>query len=135
MYRKLLPYVKRFVFVRQGAFNRYYEGKLLSLDPETLQMQSYKKDGTEEEVWTIVLDTITEFSIGGRHLAELELKASFAASDELLPEHPCENSQVQPVLAETMIDPHPEQLEQPQPEQPSLGAHEEQPFSADDVES
>jgi hypothetical protein len=80
MYRKLLPLMKRFVFIRQGAFNRYYEGKLIAIDPETLQVQSYKKDGTEEEVWTISLDSISEFSTGGRHLAEMELKVSFAAS-------------------------------------------------------
>jgi hypothetical protein len=94
MYRKLLPYVKRFVFVRQGAFNRYYEGKLLAIDPETLQIQSYKKDGSEEEVWTISLDTITEFSIGGRHLSELELKVSFAASDDTLPDQEEERVQL-----------------------------------------
>ncbi len=83
MYRQLLPYLKRFIFVRQGAFNRYYEGKLLSLDNETIQIRSYKKDGTEEELWTIALDTVTEFSIGGRHLAELELKVSYASPDEV----------------------------------------------------
>lgn len=88
MYRKLLPYVKRFVFVRQGAFNRYYEGKLLEIDSETLQIQSYKKDGTEEELWTIALETVTEFSIGGRHLAELELKVSFSASDDMPTDDP-----------------------------------------------
>lgn len=140
MYRKLLPYVKRFVFVRQGAFNRYYEGKLLALDPETLQMQSYKKDGTEEEIWTIALDTITEFSIGGRHLAELELKASFAASDELLSEHPCEEPIPSPMtetalaeaaLGETHVEPT-----DIQPEQQALGAHEEPSSSpTDDVET
>ena len=80
MYRKLLPYVKRFVFVRQGAFNRYYEGKLLYVDGDTLQLQAYKKDGSEEELWTVSMDTITEFSIGGRHLAELELKVTYLAS-------------------------------------------------------
>lgn len=80
MYRKLLPYIKKFIFVRQGAYNRYYEGKLLSVDAETIQLQSYKKDGSEEELWTISLETITEFSIGGRHLAELELKVSFLSS-------------------------------------------------------
>lgn len=83
MYKKLLPHVKRFIFVRQGAFNRYYEGKLVSVDSETLQIQAYKKDGSEEELWTISLETITEFSIGGRHLAELELKVSFIASDDM----------------------------------------------------
>ncbi|HEY9744942.1 MAG TPA: hypothetical protein V6C99_01855 [Oculatellaceae cyanobacterium] len=83
MYRKLLPYVKRFVFVRQGSFNRYYEGKLLAVDSETIQLQSYRKDGSEEELWTISLDTITEFSIGGRHLAELELKVSYLASSDM----------------------------------------------------
>ena len=83
MYSKLLPLVKRFIFVRQGAFNRYYEGKLLSVDSECVQIQSYKKDGSEEEVWTISLETISEFSTGGRHLAELELKVSFIASDDM----------------------------------------------------
>jgi hypothetical protein len=83
MYRKLLPLMKRFVFVRQGAFNRYYEGKLVALDEDTLQIQSYKKDGSPEELWTISLETITEFSVGGRHLAELELKVSFMASDDV----------------------------------------------------
>lgn len=84
MHCKLLSHLKRFIFVRQGAFNRYYEGKLVAIDPETLQIQAYKKDGTEEELWTIALDSITEFSIGGRHLAELELKVSFASSPDLL---------------------------------------------------
>lgn len=83
MYRKLLPLVKRFVFVRQGAFNRYYEGKLIAVDSDSLQIQSYKKDGTEEEMWTISLDSITEFSVGGRHLAELELKVSYVSSDDM----------------------------------------------------
>jgi hypothetical protein len=83
MYPKLLPLLKRFIFVRQGAFNRYYEGKLVSVDVDALQIQSYRKDGSPEELWTIALDTITEFSVGGRHLAELALKVSFLSSDEM----------------------------------------------------
>jgi len=80
MYRKLLPLMKRFVFVRQGAYNRYYEGKLIALDPESIQIQAFRKDGTPEEIWTISLDSISEFSVGGRHLTEMELKVSFASS-------------------------------------------------------
>ena len=91
MYRKLLPYLKRFIFVRQGAFNRYYEGKLVAVDNETLQLQSYKKDGSVEELWTIALDTITEFSLGGRHLVELAFKVSFMSSQDL-PEAEADNS-------------------------------------------
>lgn len=83
MYRKLLPLLKRFVFVRQGAFNRYYEGKLLAVDGDSLQIQSYKKDGSQEELWTISLETITEFSVGGRHLSELELKVSYLSSEDM----------------------------------------------------
>lgn len=83
MYRKLLPLLRRFVFVRQGAFNRYYEGKLIAVDTDSLQIQSFKKDGAEDELWTIALDTISEFSVGGRHLAELELKVSYLSSDDL----------------------------------------------------
>lgn len=84
MYRKLLPLLKRFVFIRQGAFNRYYEGKLVAVDGDTIQIQSYKKDGSAEELWTIALESITEFSVGGRHLAELELKVSFLSSDSMV---------------------------------------------------
>lgn len=84
MYRKLLPLLKRFVFIRQGAFNRYYEGKLVAVDGDTIQIQSYKKDGSAEELWTISLESITEFSVGGRHLAELELKVSFLSSDSMI---------------------------------------------------
>lgn len=84
MYRKLLPLLKRFVFIRQGAFNRYYEGKLVAVDGDTIQIQSYKKDGSPEELWTISLESITEFSVGGRHLAELELKVSFLSSDSMI---------------------------------------------------
>jgi hypothetical protein len=80
MYRKLLPLMQRFVFIRQGAYNRYYEGKLIALDPESVQIQAYRKDGTPEEIWTISLDSISEFSVGGRHLAEIELKVSFMSS-------------------------------------------------------
>lgn len=83
MYHKLLPLLKRFVFVRQGAFNRYYEGKIMAVDSDSLQIQSYKKDGSPEELWTISLETVTEFSVGGRHLAELELKVSFLSSEDM----------------------------------------------------
>jgi hypothetical protein len=102
MYRKLLPYVKRFIFVRQGAYNRYYEGKLLSVDSETIQLQSFKKDGSEEELWTISLDTITEFSTGGRHLAELELKVSFLASAENGENPDCALSLTDPAESESI---------------------------------
>lgn len=90
MYRKLLPLLKRFVFVRQGAFNRYYEGKLVAVDGDSLQIQSYKKDGSLEELWTIALETVTEFSVGGRHLAELELKVSFLFSEDMRAENDLE---------------------------------------------
>lgn len=87
MYPKLLPLVKRFIFVRQGAFNRYYEGKLIAVDLDSLQIQSYKRDGSPEELWTIVLDTITEFSVGGRHLAELALRVSYVSSHDVPPHY------------------------------------------------
>jgi len=101
MYRKLLPLLKRFVFVRQGAFNRYYEGKLVAVDSDSLQIQSYKKDGSEEELWTISLDSITEFSIGGRHLSELELKVSFLFSDDMCADDDHATQQLENASAET----------------------------------
>jgi len=100
MYRKLLPLLKRFVFVRQGAFNRYYEGKLIAVDSDSLQIQSYKKDGSEEELWTISLETITEFSVGGRHLSELELKVSYLSSEDMA----VEEDMAIPLLEGSIVD-------------------------------
>lgn len=107
MYRKLLPLLKRFVFVRQGAFNRYYEGKLVAVDSDTLQIQSYKKDGSPEELWTISMETITEFSVGGRHLAELELKVSFLFSEDMQADNDMEVLLLEgptPSIAEASVD-------------------------------
>ncbi|WP_303673544.1 hypothetical protein [Vampirovibrio chlorellavorus] len=105
MYPKLLPLLKRFIFVRQGAFNRYYEGKLVSVDADALQIQSYRKDGSPEELWTIALDTITEFSVGGRHLAELALKVSFISSDEMTMNYDGEVLMLEGSATDTVVQP------------------------------
>jgi hypothetical protein len=80
MYRKLRPLLHRFVFIRQGAYNASYEGKIKSVEPDCIQLQGYREDGTEDALWTISIRSITEFSIGGRHLTELELRVQYAYS-------------------------------------------------------
>jgi hypothetical protein len=80
MYHRLRPLLYRFVFIRQGAFRIYCEGRLIALDQECVQVQSYHPDGSEKELWTIRLDTITEVSSGGRQLQELELKVKYRTS-------------------------------------------------------
>ncbi len=90
MYKKLLPFINRFVHVRQGAFSRFYEGKLLSVDPDCLELQTFYPNGTEHEVWTIALGTITEFSVGSTELSALELKVMWANSPSAPDEQPKE---------------------------------------------
>lgn len=80
MYKKLLALVNSFVYLRQGYFNRYYEGKILDVTPDTLTIQAYKEDGTEDAVWTLSLNTITEFMVGDRELDELKMRVCLAKS-------------------------------------------------------
>jgi hypothetical protein len=82
MYKKLLPLVNRFVYLRQGYFNRYYEGKLLEVTPDTLTIQAYDDQGRPEAEWVITLSTVTEFMVGDRDLDELNIKVCLAKTVE-----------------------------------------------------
>jgi hypothetical protein len=82
MYKKLLPLVNRFVYLRQGYFNRFYEGKLLEITPDTLTLQAYDEHGKMDSQWVIALPTITEFMTGDRDLDELNMKVSMAKTIE-----------------------------------------------------
>lgn len=80
MYKKMLPLVNQFVCVRQGDYGRSYVGRLLSADTDFIEIQIYYEDGTEAEVWTIRLDTITEFSSQSKVVNTLALKVKWASS-------------------------------------------------------
>ncbi len=82
MYKKLLPYINQFVCVRQGPFSRSYVGRLASVEPETIEVQTYYEDGTEADLWFINLTTITEFSAKSRVLNTLALKVKWASSHQ-----------------------------------------------------
>lgn len=82
MYKKILPLVNRFVYLRQGYFNRYYEGKILEVTPDTLTLQAYDEQGRLDSQWVIALPTVTEFMTGDRDLDELNMKVSMAKTIE-----------------------------------------------------
>jgi hypothetical protein len=82
MYKKLLPLVNRFVYLRQGYFNRYYEGKLLEVTPDTLTIQAYDDQGRPEAEWVMTLSTVTEFMVGDRDLAKTVEQAELNDSAE-----------------------------------------------------
>lgn len=82
MYKKILPLVNRFIYLRQGYFNRFYEGKILEVTPDTLTLQAYDDQGRLDSQWVIALPTITEFMTGDRDLDELNMKVSMAKTIE-----------------------------------------------------
>ena len=82
MYKKILPLVNRFIYLRQGYFNRFYEGKILEVTPDTLTLQAYDEQGRLDSQWVIALPTITEFMTGDRDLDELNMKVSMAKTIE-----------------------------------------------------
>ena len=80
LYKKLLPYVNQFVCVRQGPFSRSYVGRLVSIEPDCIEIQTYYEDGSDADLWFINLSTITEFSAKSRVLNTLALKVKWASS-------------------------------------------------------
>jgi Asp-tRNA(Asn)/Glu-tRNA(Gln) amidotransferase C subunit len=82
LYRKLLPLVNRFVMLRQGGLGQMYVGRLLNVDTESVELQTYQADGTESAQWTINLNTITEFVSKSNQLDMLALKVKWALSPE-----------------------------------------------------
>lgn len=92
MYKKLLPHINQFICVRQGAFSRSYVGRLMSIDPEFIEMQTYYEDGTEADLWAINMATITEFSAKSRVISTLALKVKWANSNS----EPAEDEATQP---------------------------------------
>jgi len=80
MYRKLLPLLNHFVLLRQGMLNRSYVGRLVDIDQETLEIQTYHPDGTEAECWTICLNSITEILTQSQQLDMLALKVKWVNS-------------------------------------------------------
>ncbi len=90
MYRKLLPYINKFVMIRQGMLSQIYVGRILDVDQEALELQTFQQDGTKAACWTISLSTITEFLTESRQLDTLALKVKWANSkeeDEAGPDH------------------------------------------------
>lgn len=86
LYRKLLPLVNRFIMLRQGMLSQMYVGRLLEVEAESVQLQTYHSDGSPAAVWTISLNTVTEFVSESRQLDLLALKVKWATSPEELPE-------------------------------------------------
>ena len=82
LYRKLLPMTNKFVYLRQGSFSRSYIGRVMSVEPDCVELQTYYDDGTEAELWTISLQTLTEFAIDSKELNTLALKVKWATSRE-----------------------------------------------------
>ncbi len=83
MYRKLLPHLNKFVLLRQGMLGRAYIGRLMDVDQEVVEIQTYHPDGTRAETWTVSLATITEFLTDSRQLDMLALKVKWATSHHL----------------------------------------------------
>ncbi len=88
MYRKLLPHVNQFVCLRQGPFGRSYLGRLVSVDAETAEIQTYSEEGTEAELWAICINTITEMTAKSRILNTLALRVKWANSHEPAEQQP-----------------------------------------------
>jgi hypothetical protein len=99
MYKKLLPLVNHFVYIRQGAFNRYYEGKMIEVLSDCISLQAYDDEGNPEAVWVIGLGTITEFMVGDRDLDELNIRVSMAKTKNAMEQQEAEDTVEQLNLA------------------------------------
>lgn len=82
MYQQLCPYIHQFVMLRQGALSQMYVGRIIELDSTAITIQTYMTDGSPAAIWTINLDTVTEFLANTRQLDTLALKVLWASSPD-----------------------------------------------------
>ena len=82
MYRRLQPYLQKFVCIHQGMLGRTYAGRMLHIDSECVEIQTYKADGARGELWTVSMATITDFLTDSEQLNTLALKVQWAISSE-----------------------------------------------------
>ncbi|MBY0450951.1 MAG: hypothetical protein K2X01_10040 [Cyanobacteria bacterium] len=84
MYRKLLSLINQFILVRQGMLGRSYAGRLMSVDPECIDIQTYDEHGNPADIWTLTTTSITDFTVNTRGLNAMALRVKWAASQEEL---------------------------------------------------
>lgn len=82
MYQQLCPYINQFVMLRQGALAQMYVGRLMNLDETTVTIQTYLTNGHPAAIWTLSLETVTEFLANTRQLDTLALKVLWAVSPD-----------------------------------------------------
>ncbi|MBK8189518.1 MAG: hypothetical protein IPK79_03625 [Vampirovibrionales bacterium] len=97
MYRKLLPLLNRFVMLRQGPLGQCYVGRLLSVEPESVEIETYHPDGSRAACWVILLATVTEFLSDSKQLDTLALRVKWANSPELA--EPAADAPVEPMAS------------------------------------
>ena len=86
MYRKLLPLLNRFVMIRQGILGQAYLGRLTAVEQDTVDIQTYHRDGAPASNWTVSMASITEVLTESRQLDNLALSVKWAnSSDAALP--------------------------------------------------
>lgn len=84
MHKKLMALLNKFVYIRQGFFSRYYEGRLVEVTPDSISLQAYDENGQKEALWVIQLNTVTEFMVGDKDLDDLNTKVRLAETRKQL---------------------------------------------------
>lgn len=82
LYQRLSNLRGQFAYLHQGAYGRGYEGRLISLDPESLELQVYHHDGTPKARVILPVASITSISLGYKELEELSLRVMWANSPD-----------------------------------------------------
>jgi sugar lactone lactonase YvrE len=82
MYKRLLSLVNNFVHVERAHLGQTIHCQLLNVTPETIEIQTYDKDGKEDTRWILPMGSVTGVATQSADIDRLALTVKYAQSPD-----------------------------------------------------
>ena len=82
MYKRLLSLVNNFVHVERAHLGQTNHCQLLNVTPETIEIQTYDKDGKEDTRWILPMGSVTGVATQSADIDRLALTVKYAQSPD-----------------------------------------------------
>jgi hypothetical protein len=85
MYKRLLSLVNNFIHVERAHLSQNIYCMLLNVTPETMEIQTFSKEGLEESRWILPLGSVTGVATHSAEIDRLALTVKYAQSPDEKP--------------------------------------------------
>jgi hypothetical protein len=85
MYKRLLSLVNNFIHVERAHLSQNIYCMLLNVTPETMEIQTFSKEGLEESRWILPMGSVTGVATHSAEIDRLALTVKYAQSPDEKP--------------------------------------------------